>query len=239
MRKEKIVMSLKTLVKSIIIVPVFAISLAFCQVQTGTVKDVDGNVYKTIKIGSQEWMVENLKVTHYRNGDPIPNITDNKEWINLSTGAYCNFNNDVGNVAIYGRLYKGYAINDIRGIAPEGWHVPTDVEWQTLMNYLGGNYLVAGGKLKGTGTAYWTSPNTGATNETGFAALPGGYRGPNGNFYTLGDLAFFWSSTEYGTKGAWGWNLSYYHTKVFRSGFDRRYGFSVRCLRDNVRSETR
>jgi len=173
---------------------------------TGTVTDIDGNVYKTVKIGNQWWMAENLKVTRYRNGDPIPNITDNHTWVDLSTGAYCNYNNDISNVATYGRLYNWYAVDESRNIAPAGWHVPTDDEWKQLEIYLGMSPTEAdethwrgtdeGGKLKETGTTHWYSPNTGATNESGFTALPGGYR-VSGGFSSLGFGAYFWSSTVF------------------------------------------
>jgi uncharacterized protein (TIGR02145 family) len=142
-------------------------------VETNTVTDIDGNIYHTVTIGTQVWMVENLKTTKYRNGDPIPNVTGNA-WAALTTGAYCWYNNDAATYkATYGALYNWYAVADSRNIAPTGWHVPTDAEWTTLTTFLGGE-SVAGGKLKETGTNHWTSPNTGATNETGFTALPGG-----------------------------------------------------------------
>jgi len=152
----------------------------------GVVKDVDGNSYKTIKIGNQIWMAENLKTTHYANGDAIPDgtgagdisgETDPKYWF-----AYVD---DLNNVTTYGRLYTWYTVIDSRNVCPDGWHVPTDTEWTTLTDYLGGT-SVAGGKLKETGTTHWTTPNTGATNETGFTALPGGYRSNNGAFLCIG-----------------------------------------------------
>jgi uncharacterized protein (TIGR02145 family) len=186
---------------------------------TGSVTDIGGNVYQTIKIGDQWWMMENLKVTHYRNGDPIPHVTDGGTWKGLSTGAYCNYGNDPGNVETYGRLYNWYAVDDSRSIAPEGWHVPTDEEWKQLEMYLGMSQGQAddtgwrgtneGGKLKETGTTHWQSPNTGATNESGFSALPGGYRGYDGYFYTMGFTANFWSSTELYSYLAWHRYLSF------------------------------
>jgi len=197
----------------------------------GTVTDVDGNVYKTVKIGGQWWMAQNLKVKHYRNGDEIPNITDNTGWTNLTTGAYCNYNNDVNNATTYGSLYNWYAVNDSRSIAPAGWHVPSDAEWQKLVDYLGGA-SVAGGKMKETGTTHWKSPNTGATNESGFAALPGGYRYYNGTFATQGYYAYFWSSTESSSYTAW-YRVLYYDTsRVSRAHYSRQAGFSVRLVRD-------
>ena len=127
--------------------------------QTSTVTDIDGNVYQTVTIGTQEWMAENLKVTHYRNGDPIQLVTDDSSWSNLSTGAYCDYDNDGDNVAVYGRLYNWFAVNDSRAIAPAGWHVATAADWQTLIDILGGD-AVAGGKMKEAGTAHWLAPNT-------------------------------------------------------------------------------
>jgi len=148
-----------------------------------TVTDIDGNVYKTVKIGDQWWMAENLKVRHYRNGDPIPHEINNVEWIMLTTGAYCYYDNDSSHAADYGALYNWYTVSDFRNIAPEGWHVPTDEEWKELEMALGISQEYAdstewrgtneGGKLKETGTTHWNSPNEGATNESGFTARAG------------------------------------------------------------------
>jgi uncharacterized protein (TIGR02145 family) len=197
-----------------------------------TVRDIDGNVYHTVTIGSQVWMVENLKTTKYRNGDPIPNVTDNTAWSNLTTGAYCNYNNNSDNATTYGRLYHWYAVTDSRNIAPAGWHIPTDAEWTTLTTYLGGEN-VSGGKLKETGTAHWLSPNTGATNETGFTSLPGGYRSNYGAFYDIGHIAYWWSSTESSMTTAWCRSMYYNTSNVLRSGgLKENAGFSVRCVKD-------
>jgi len=199
----------------------------------GTITDIDGNVYQTITIGSQVWMMENLKVTHYRNGDPIPNERDNTAWAGLSTGAYCNYVNDEHNVATYGRLYNWYSVDDSRNIAPEGWHVPTDAEWQILVNYLGGG-AVAGGKMKEAGTAHWNSPNTGATNESGFTGLPGEYRNYLGSFSSpMGNNAFFWSSTDdEGSAMAWFRSLHFDAGAIGQLIYGKQSGFSVRCVKD-------
>jgi uncharacterized protein (TIGR02145 family) len=208
-----------------------------------TVTDYDGNTYFTVKIGDQCWMAQNLKVTHYRNGDPIPNVTGDTEWSNHSTGAYCEYDNDPANVDTYGRLYNWYAVDDSRNIAPEGWHVPTDAELKQLEMYLGMSQAEAdgtgwrgtdeGGKLKEAGTTHWLAPNTGATNESGFTALPGGLRYFDGLFTNLGNYAYFWSSTEFSGDFAWYRNLDYYGSQVGRYYyFDKHYGFSVRCVRD-------
>ncbi|MCP4709985.1 MAG: hypothetical protein GY869_15280, partial [Planctomycetes bacterium] len=172
--------------------------------------EIDRYKYKTVKIGDQIWMAENLKVTRYRNGDVIPRITDNTTWGNLTTGAQCEYNNDLSFVDTYGRLYNWFALVDSRNISPAGWHVPTYADWQTLVDFLGGS-SVAGGKMKEAGSAHWTSPNTGATNASGFCALPGGYRGSiyNGNFYYMGSYAFFWYSTEFNNSNAWYRYLDY------------------------------
>ena len=196
-----------------------------------TVTDIDGNVYQTIIIGEQEWMMENLKVTHYRDGTAIPTGHSNSDWSNLSTGAYAVYNDDESNADTYGYLYNWYAVDDSRNIAPEGWHVPTDDEWQILVDYLGGS-SVAGGKMKETGTEHWNSPNTGATNESGFTALPGGYRIGNGYYFSMGNYGYFWSSTESSSNFAWYRELGYYHSAVGRHSGSKQIGFSVRCVRD-------
>jgi len=205
------------------------------------VTDIDGNVYPVVKIGDQCWMMENLKVTHYRNGDPIPNVTDDNEWSD-STDAYCNPENDEGNVATYGRLYNWYAVDDSRNIAPEGWHVPSDEEWKQLEMYLGMSQAEAdadmwrgtdeGGKLKESGTTHWVSPNTGATNESGFTALPGGFRNLYGTFSNVGNSAHFWSSTEAGSYHALFRFLDHNRSQVGRGGSYKLNGYSVRCVRD-------
>jgi len=198
---------------------------------TGTMTDIDGNVYQTVKVGDQWWMAENLKVTHYRNGATIPLVTNSDDWPNLSTGARCAYDNDQSEVATYGYLYNWYAVDDSRNIAPSGWHVPSNAEWQTLVDYLGGDD-VTGGKLKETGTNHWESPNEGATNESGFAALPGGYRYGGGNFYVLGYVAYFWSSTEISSNYAWYRLLDYDDASVYRSASYKQFGFSLRLVRD-------
>ncbi|MCK9484292.1 MAG: fibrobacter succinogenes major paralogous domain-containing protein [Candidatus Marinimicrobia bacterium] len=213
------------------------VKLAVSQIDSinfkNNVVDIDSNVYKIIQIGDQCWLAENLKVTHYRNGDPIPNVTDATEWNALTTGAYCNYDNNSSNAEIYGRLYNWFAVTDSRNIAPEGWHVPSDAEWDTLVNYLGG-FDVAGGKLKATGTTYWASPNEGATNESGFTALPAGLRGYNGTFGSLveGYSALFWSSTECDGGSAWRRALYYGHDDINRYNDNKPWGFSVRLVRD-------
>ncbi len=185
----------------------------------------------TIQIGTQKWMSKNLDVAFYRNGDPIPQVTDATAWASLTTGAWCYYNNDSTQGNKYGKLYNWYAVNDPRGLAPQGWHVPSDVEWTALETTLGGS-SVAGGKMKEAGTLNWTSPNTGGNNNSGFAGLPGGGRSNGGAFYDIGNGGYWWSSTEGTTNGAWYRSLSYYYGDVDRGSSNKAYGFSVRCLRD-------
>ena len=195
------------------------------------ITDIDDNSYNTIIIGNQVWMKENLSVTHYNDGTPIPLVTDNTEWRDLTTPGYCWYNNDRDTYGdTYGALYNWYAVNTGK-LCPDGWHVPTDAEWTILTDYLGGDDI-AGGKLKETGTVHWTSPNTGATNESGFTARPGGYRGSVGNFVLIGTHGIWWSSSEYNTAAAWRRGMIYDSSNILRMGTDKDYGFSVRCLRD-------
>ncbi len=198
--------------------------------ETGTVTDIDGNVYQTIKIGDQWWMAENLNVTHYRNGDAIPYVTDNAEWSHLSGGGYCYYNNDSNMANDYGALYNWYAETDARGLAPEGWHVASDEDWKIMEAYLGGS-SVAGGKLKEVGFDLWKTPNTGATNESGFGARPGGFRHPNsGIFYSISSYAYFWSVSE--NNSSWGRNIPYDQERVVLDFYSNLYGFSIRCVMD-------
>jgi uncharacterized protein (TIGR02145 family) len=193
------------------------------------VTDIDGTVYTSIVINGQEWMQQNLAVTKYRNGDPIPTGLSNTTWQNTTSGAYAIYNNDAANNTAYGKLYNWYAVNDSRGLCPTGWHVPSDAEWTTLETSLGGS-SVAGGKMKST--AGWNAPNTAATNESGFTGLPGGYRPSDVTYTTIGNLGLWWSSTEYGSSFAWTRVLSYVNTHVLRDYYSKPHGFSVRCLRD-------
>jgi uncharacterized protein (TIGR02145 family) len=190
----------------------------------------NGTATPVLTICCQSWMTKNLDVATYRNGDPIPKVTDNAAWAALTTGAYCYYNNDSTTyAATYGKLYNWYAVNDPRGLAPEGWHIPTDFEWTTLENCLGGA-AVAGGPMKETGT--WTTPNTGATNISGFTGLPGGLRSTSGTFSLVTNFGYWWSASEYGTVNAWYRYLFYNGGYVFRDILNKRCGFSVRCLRD-------
>jgi len=202
-------------------------------VLASTVTDYDGNVYYTVKIGTQTWMVENLKVTHYSNGDPIANITDSSAWTSLSSGAYCWYNNDIANKTTYGALYNWFTVNDSRNIAPTGWHVPTYADWIILNQYLGG-YEVAGGKMKESGLGHWAEPNAGADNSSGFTALPSGLRSWDGTFYNLFYTCTFWSATENADDVSRAWRNGIYHNYPNSLPGDdlKRYGFSIRCVKD-------
>lgn len=204
---------------------------------SATVTDIVSNVYHSVKIGTQTWMVENLKTSKYRNGDQIPNVTDATAWAALNTGAYCWYDNDaVTNKATYGALYNWYAVDDSRNIAPTGWHVPTDAEWTTLTTYLGGK-SVAGGKLKETRTTHWLSPNTGATNEVGFTALPGGMRNNElgFKFVDIGKNGYWWSSSKFVNDFNNGADLFIFFdgSYVEPGGSLRNQGYSVRCVKDS------
>jgi uncharacterized protein (TIGR02145 family) len=203
----------------------------------GTMTDQDGNIYKTIKIGTQTWMAENLRTTKYRNGKPIPLLVDTATGTSLTIGAYCNYENtkDLDTIATFGRLYNWYAIVDSQGIAPPGWHVPANDEWNTLTDYLGGTGIAAC-KLKEADTKHWQSPNAGATNESGFSALPGGSGNYSGSFSEFG-YAGVWLSSTVINSGHW---LSSYG-RYLQTGscivliplLNRSFAYSVRLVKDN------
>jgi len=200
----------------------------------GTMTDQAGNVYKTITIGTQTWMAENLRTTKFRNGDPIPYVTDDDDWGILTTAAYCNYDNNTNSedIATYGRLYNWYAVADSRKIAPAGWHVPSDAEWKTLIDPLGGLWAGAGGKMKEPGTIHWQSPNMGATNNSGFTGLPSGYRASYGSFLNLGGEGDWWSSTASDASDAWMWSLDCNNAEVSRFHDFKQYGVPVRLIKD-------
>ena len=200
--------------------------------QSGTVTDRDGNIYHTVKIGFQTWMVENLKTTKFRNGKPIPNVMVNTTWADLTTCAYCLYNNDASaNKTTYGVLYNWYTVNDSRNIAPAGWHIPTEEEWTTLTTFLRGKSLT-GGKLKEKLTSHWSSPNSGATNSSGFTALPGGYRNNDGEFNNIRIMGGWWSSNEYTKTVAWYRYVDYGASYIYSCSTYKNNGFSVRCIKD-------
>ena len=187
-----------------------------------------GSEIKSVKIGNQVWMAENLNLDHYRNGDLIPTGLSNAQWESTTQGAYTIYNDDPANEKKYGKLYNWYAVNDSRGLCPAGWHVPSDSEWSTLETYLGGSE-VAGGKLKSI--SGWETPNWGASNSSGFNAFPGGFRS-NGTYGAIGANGFWWSSSEDISNGAWSRLLGDDFSGVDRNDTGRRCGFSVRCVKD-------
>jgi uncharacterized protein (TIGR02145 family) len=205
--------------------------------ETGQVTDVEGNVYKTIKIGNQWWMAENLRTTKYNNGDQIPNVTDNSAWTALNTPAYCWYeNNNATYGTTYGALYNWFTIdaasNGNRSICPTGWHIPTNAEFLTMINNLGG-ILEAGGKMKEDGTSHWTSPNAGASNTSGFTGLPGGFRGyVDGSFQYLGNFGHWWSCSSSNANEAWNIGLFYLDSSVNNSTSVKKLGFSIRCVKN-------
>lgn len=198
-----------------------------------TVKDYDGNVYHTVTIGSQVWLVENLKTTKYRDGTSISNIKDIIIWKNIETGAWCDYDNKDSLGAIYGHLYNWYAVNNEHKLAPSGWHVASDAEWTILTDYLGG-LNEAGGKLKESGFEHWFKPNADASDIVGFSALGGGFRNGD-NFQRLKDRGLFWTSTEYqdNNNSAWYRNFYYDEGRIYRAYSDKKVGYSVRCIKDN------
>jgi uncharacterized protein (TIGR02145 family) len=207
-----------------------------------TVTDYDGNVYHTVTIGTQTWMKENLKNTHYRNGEPIVYAPDDTKWFNLcagateiQSGAFCNYDNDANNATMYGRLYNGNAVKDSRNICPVGWHIPTTAEWKALESYLGGA-IVAGGKMKEASKTHWISPNIGADNTSGFSGVPGGFRFRRGEFGSIGFSCYLWSSgwTRLdGTEAGWFRLVSYSSQSINHNDYSEASGFSIRCIKDN------
>ena len=181
-----------------------------------------------IKIGNQTWTTKNLDVTTYRNGDAIPQVQDKKAWANLITGAWCYYDNDASSGATYGKLYNWYAVNDSRGLAPKGYHIPTDKQWTKLINNLGGKEI-AGIEMKST--IGWNNDGNG-TNSSGLLCLPGGSRDFENDFDYVGDIGIWWSSSHDYTIKAWGLLLGCVNGSVLRASLDKQNGFSVRCIKD-------
>ena len=221
--------------------------IATLQAQINTLQNAIVVPLPNVTIGTQIWSSTNLDVTTYRDGTPIPQVTDPTQWASLTTGAWCYYENNTANVTTYGKLYNWYAVAGIHDtdsstpnkiLAPTGWHIPSDSEWTTLTTFLGGE-SVAGGKMKSTGTiqagtGLWNDPNTAATNASGFSGLPGGSRnyGSDGVFNFIGLIGYWWSSSESGTTGAWNRDLNFSNGSAYRSINPKNNGYSVRCLRD-------
>lgn len=196
-----------------------------------TIKDADGNVYTTVTIGTQTWMVENLKVTKYNDGTTITNVIANSEWIKFMSGAYCWYSNDINYCNPYGALYNWYAVGTGK-LCPKGYHVATHMEWTALIDNIGG-YSVAGGALKEAGNTHWLWDNVGATNSSGFTAVPGGYRyDDNGMYSGCGVFSYWWSSSAVSQSMAWKAKMSYCTNEVLSGTTSKGMGFSVRCVRD-------
>ena len=192
------------------------------------VTDVDGNLYSVVIIGKQGWMKENLKVAHYSDGSVIPNVSGTTEWAALTSGAWSEYDNSASTGTTYGKLYNGFAVETGK-LCPTGWRVPTDDDWTELMNFLGGQ-SVAGGQIKQEGTSLWKTPNEGATNSSGFTALPAGFRGPTGLFYQNAEVAIWWSSSSEADK------LPYWITVFSNAYMARNFpvtkvnGMTIRCI---------
>ena len=226
-----------------------AVNIIFTTVQlhAQTVTDTDGNIYNTVTIGSQVWMKENLKVTHYQTGELLPNITDTAAWRLSETGGRCYFDNDSASYnATYGALYNWYAVSDKRFIAPVGWHIPTESDWNKLEKYL--DYTVdttatewlgtdIGGKLKEAGYVHWNTPNIGATNSSGFTALPAGGRSKDGIYGGIFQLGDWWAINTFDSTTAWKRYLYYYTQQIERSMWYKTCGWSVRCIRNQAAGE--
>ncbi len=196
---------------------------------TGIVNDSEGNAYKTVRIGNRLWMAENLRVTRFRNGEPITNVPEDSRWMYQATAAWCSYDNDSAQAKQHGNLYNWHAVSDARGICPQGWHIPSDAEWQQLADALGGN-AVAGGKLKST--TLWDFPNAGATNASGFNATGTGIRLYTGNYNLMGFCVVFWSSTSGNKLLAWVRYLEYGNSKFTRTYYGKTSGLSCRCVKD-------
>ena len=222
---------------------------AFSQVPGNGVTDIDGNQYNTVIIGTQEWMKENLNVSKYSDGTPIPQVTDPTAWSNLTTGAWCYYNNDTSLGNTYGKMYNWYAVAGIwqaesnpptsaeiasrKSLAPSDWNVPSVADWSSLFNYLGGN-SVAGGKMKEAGLNHWSDPNTDATNSSGFTGLPGGYRPTNTIGQNLTGTGHWWCSDYLAPFAANFFQLTWTNGAVVNSTFDTRTGISVRWVKSSI-----
>jgi uncharacterized protein (TIGR02145 family) len=194
------------------------------------IRDIDGTFYNVVQIGDQTWMSENLRTSRYSNGDPIPNIVSSSEWAACTSGAWCTYENDAANEAIYGKLYNWYAVADSRNVCPTGWRVPSDLDWSILIDFLGGE-VVAGGKMKSL--IHWSLPNSEATNESAFEGFPSGYRYSFNGFYnSIGYSGYWWSSTEATYLYTWYLNINYDNGNADRNFTSKNNGFSVRCLKD-------
>ena len=199
-----------------------------------SVTDLDGNIYQTVKIGDQTWMKQNLNTSQFRNGDLIPEVKTDVEWEKAGLEkkpAWCYYETNADNGKIYGKLYNWYAVHDSRGLAPKGWHIPSDMEWKALSTFLGGTDL-AGKKLKEKGTTHWKTPNKEATNDSGFSGLPGGLNYSFGSFVHQGNVGYWWTSVEDSEETAILFSLSYENSTLADFFLNKGVGISVRCIKD-------
>ena len=222
----------------------FSLNIFFsCSNEENTITKKNNNTYTNrqvvsvitaneVQIGNQVWMTHNLNVSKYRNGDIIPQITDNQQWINATTGAWCYYQNNTGNGVVYGRLYNWYAINDPRGLAPSGWHIPSFQEWLNLSSNLGNQSV--GLQLKEEGSYHWADYTNTATNASGFTGLPGGFRASGGSFLLLNYNTRFWSSTAYDQdpNSAYTLELQYNNDGTINSIIPKNWSASVRCIKN-------
>ena len=214
----------------------------YSNVCPSTVVDIDGNIYNTVLIGSQCWMKENLKTTHYKDGTPIQTELNNSAWLIATTGLYADYNNDTSNSVVYGRLYNWYAVADPAGLCPTGWHEPEDWEWNVLVKYIDhsadtncvncSQSVIAGGRLKEIGLNHWASPNTGATNTSSFSGLPGGYRFTNGAYVDLTNYGYWWCVTSVTPNASYGRYLGFVSSSVDTYLDNKVLGLSARCIKD-------
>jgi uncharacterized protein (TIGR02145 family) len=219
--------------KRLILNTLVMLGIGLTGAQAQTVKDIEGHVYKTVQIGTQEWMSENLKTTKFNDETDIPLITDSIAWrVSPTSGAlYCWYNNDsVTYKNTYGALYTWFTVSTGK-LCPTGWHVPTNSEWKILISYLGGK-KVAGGKLKETGIEHWNNPNAGSTNEVSFTALPGGCRGNDGTFSDIGNVCFWWSATEFNSFDASIFFIYNFLSNMIKIDDNKLNSCSVRCVKD-------
>jgi len=223
----------------ILLLLIFSLSITSCKKENNTpepapiptFKDIDGNVYHMVTIGTQTWMVENLRTTHYNDGTPIQAAIDDSTWRVNINGAYCWFQNDsITYGTEYGALYNFYAV-DSTLLAPQGWHIPSDTEWNTLIEFLGG-VDVAGGKLKESDTLHWIIPNVGADNSTGFLAFGGSARDFDGSFFVFKESGYWWSTTQTQALYAWARVINTNSSSIFRNYHKKSIGMSVRCIKD-------
>jgi uncharacterized protein (TIGR02145 family) len=223
--------------KNLLVYLLVSIHLFLAGCQQNTVRDIEGNRYRTIEIGDQVWMAENLRSTSYNDGTPIPNATGYDEWASLETAAYCWYNNDSSYRDPFGALYNWHVLESGE-LCPEGWHIPSDEEWNALVSSVD-NSSRAGGALKESGTEHWRSPNIAASDQLGFAALPGGYRSYNGTFNLMRAAAYWWSATEanwYGSSSDGSRvifrSVQHDNAELIRHISEKTNGFSVRCVKD-------